>query len=133
MNEGMKFDEFNKEWLSHFASNISKKDLQNKVVKTGNYIWHIFSWELIEEKEYSTGTKARQEFDNIDKLGAWYIIPFEKRAVVQRLTAEYSTSKRLDEEIEIYVVARDFSWTYIKTHEGMCGPYFYKRKNVCKK
>ena len=28
--------------------------------------------------------------------------------------------------IEIYVVAPDFSWTYIKTHESMCGPYFMK-------
>ena len=31
-----------------------------------------------------------------------------------------------DEMTEIYVIASDFSWTYIKTHESMCGPYFMK-------
>ena len=28
---------------------------------------------------------------------------------------------------EFYVVAKDYSWTYIKTHEGdLCGPYFMR-------
>ena len=26
---------------------------------------------------------------------------------------------------DVYIVAKDFSWTYVKTHEtGWCGPYF---------
>jgi hypothetical protein len=29
---------------------------------------------------------------------------------------------------EVYITAADFSWTYIKTHEGdCCGPYFCYR------
>ncbi|WML52215.1 DUF4275 family protein [Neobacillus sp. PS3-12] len=27
------------------------------------------------------------------------------------------------------VVDGDFNWTYVKTHEGDCGPYFYKSIN----
>lgn len=34
MYVGMKPDAFQKEWLKHFASNISKRDIENKVVKT---------------------------------------------------------------------------------------------------
>jgi len=29
----------------------------------------------------------------------------------------------------LYVVAKDYSWTYIKTHENdLCGPYFMRIK-----
>ncbi|MGM9667788.1 MAG: DUF4275 family protein [Eubacteriales bacterium] len=32
-------------------------------------------------------------------------------------------------ECEIFAAAADFSWTYIKTHEGdCCGPYFYRKE-----
>ena len=44
----------------------------------------------------------------------------------KELTAKLNTANALDEMTEIYVVAPDFSWTYIKTHESMCGPYFMK-------
>ena len=44
----------------------------------------------------------------------------------KKLTTKLSTAKALDEMTEIYVIDSDFSWTYIKTHESMCGPYFMK-------
>lgn len=58
MYAGMRLKEFKKEWLLHFATNISKRDIENKVVKTGNYIWHIFSWELVNSNDYLTGEKS---------------------------------------------------------------------------
>ena len=122
----MRLKEFKKEWLLHFATNISKRDIENKVVKTGNYIWHIFSWELVNSNDYLTGEKARHTFNKTNKANAWYIIPFERNASVRILNFENITAEQLDEENEIYIVARDFSWTYIKTHEDdLCGPYFY--------
>ncbi|MBT2723991.1 DUF4275 family protein [Bacillus sp. ISL-46] len=27
---------------------------------------------------------------------------------------------------DVYVVDKDFTWTYILTHEYFCGPYFYQ-------
>ena len=126
MYVGMRLKEFKKEWLLHFAANISKRDIENKVVKTGNYIWHIFSWELVNSNDYLTGEKARHAFNKVNKANAWYIIPFERNASVRILNFENITAEQLDEENEIYIVARDFSWTYIKTHEDdLCGPYFY--------
>ena len=33
-----------------------------------------------------------------------------------------------DRASDVYIVAKDFSWTYVRTHEeGWCGPYFCKR------
>ena len=48
--------------------------------------------------------------------------------VKDRLPARYNTAEKIDKwTVEFYVVAKDYSWTYIKTHEcDLCGPYFYK-------
>jgi len=42
------------------------------------------------------------------------------------LPARYNTAEKIDKWIvEFYVVAKDYSLTYIKTHEcDLCGPYF---------
>lgn len=126
MYVGMRLNEFKNEWLRHFAANISKRDIENKVLKKGNYIWHIFSWELVNPNNFLISEKARHAFNKANKANAWYIIPFERNSSVKILNSENITAEQLDEETEIYVVARNFSWTYIKTHENdLCGPYFY--------
>lgn len=127
MYVGMKLDAFKKEWLKHFASNISKRDIENKVVKTGGYIWHIFSFELVDSNNYLSGEEARSAFNKADKANSWYIIPFERKTSVKISDFENITAEQLEKETEIYVVARDLSWTYIKTHDNdWCGPYFYR-------
>lgn len=63
MYVGMKLDALQKEWLKHFASNISKRDIENKVVKTGGYIWHIFSFALVDSSNYLSGEEARSAFN----------------------------------------------------------------------
>ncbi len=46
MYVGMKLDAFKKEWLKHFASNISKRDIENKVVKQAGIsgTFFLLSW-----------------------------------------------------------------------------------------
>ncbi|WP_082615037.1 DUF4275 family protein [Paenibacillus sp. Soil787] len=35
------------------------------------------------------------------------------------------TADELMDEADIYVVDKEFNWTYVITHEtGLCGPYF---------
>ena len=112
-------------WLIHFAKGISRENIEKNVVSTGNYLWHVFSWELLDKKVFVSGDSARQAYDQIDKLNALYIDWFGDDET-KKLTPKLSTAKALDEMTEVYVIASDFSWTYIKTHEGMCGPYFMK-------
>ena len=120
--------EFYKKWLSAFASNISASDIKKYVVSTGDYIWHTFSWELLDENKYLMGEEAKKAYDKEDKSDAIYIEWFENDET-KDLTWELSSAKALDKLGEVYVVAKDFSWTYIKTHEGnLCGPYFMKLK-----
>ena len=117
--------EFYSAWLSHFAKGVSRENIEKYVVSTGNYLWHVFSWELLEKKVFLSGDSARQAYDQTDKHNALYIDWFEDDET-KKLTEILSTAKALDEMIEIYVIASDFSWTYIKTHESMCAPNFMK-------
>ena len=118
-------NEFYSAWLSHFAKDISRKDIEKYVVATGNYLWHVFSWELLDKKAFLTGDIARKAYDKIDKHNALYIEWFEDHET-NNFTTNLNTADALDKMTEVYIVASDFSWTYIKTHESMCGPYFMK-------
>lgn len=116
-------DEFYVKWLEAFASDIPEKEIEKYVVSTGNLLWHVFSWELLDGKLYLSGVEAKNAYDSIDKRGASYIEWFsDERA--KEITSDLTTAKALDQYVEVYVVGKDFAWTYIKTHESSCGPYF---------
>ena len=127
----MFIQDFEKKWMSSFANGIDKKDIQKYVVSTGNYIWHIFSWKLLPQGSYLVGDAARKAFDCLSKEqreNALYIEPFGSEETFS-LSCQNATAKKLDHYTEIYAAAKDFSWTYIKTHEGdWCGPYFYRKE-----
>ena len=118
-------NEFYKNWLEHFAVGISPKDLKKYVVSTGNLIWHTFSWELLDDSKFLEGDDARKAYNEINKSGAQYIEWF-KDEKTHDITWELNSATALDKKVEVYVIASDFSWTYIKTHESTCGPYFMK-------
>lgn len=121
----MNKSDFYQKWLEHFAVGISERDLERYVVSTGNYLWHIFSWELLERNKYCTGDAARAAYEQMDKKGAMCIDWFFDEQTVE-LEFPMTKANTLDRFTEIYVVSPDFSWTYMKTHESMCGPYFMK-------
>ena len=120
----MNLQAFEKRWLQHFAAEVSKESIEKYVVSTGNYIWHVFSWNLLPQERYLTGEAAQKAYDQADKTGAVYIKPFGGTGS-HALPKALMRASALDALIEVYVAAKDFSWTYIKTHENdMCGPYF---------
>ena len=120
-------NEFYDKWLNVFAANISQEDREKYIVSYGNYIWHAFSWELLDKNVYLVGDAAREAYDRIDKSGAVYLRWFDDEQTAE-LSEDLRTAQALEALHEVYVVSRDFSWTYIKTHErDLCGPYFMKR------
>ena len=129
----MTLNEFEKRWLAAFAEGIPKKKLEKYVVSYGNYIWHIFSWKLLPKGSYLKGAAAREAYDRISRYErdrALFIEPFgEEHPESFSMTWQESSAGQLDQRTEIFVAAEDFSWTYIKTHEGdLFGPYFYSKK-----
>lgn len=127
----MSNSKFINQWLRHFASDVPEKDLRQHVLGRGNYIWHIFSWKLLPEGSYLVGNAAREAYDQVDKTDAVYYEPFQG-GEARPVTEAQSCAALLDTRktyTEIYIVGKDFSWTYIKTHEDdLCGPYFYQKQ-----
>ena len=117
--------EFYTQWLNHFAVGIPAKKLQKHVLDEGNLLWHVFSHELLDTSAFLEGKAARKAFDKVSKHGALCVEWFEDEPPYE-LPPELFAAKALDKLVEVYVVAADFSWTYIKTHESTCGPYFMK-------
>ena len=116
---------FINQWLRHFASNVPQKQLDSCV--KGQYIWHVFSYKLITHGVL-TGDAARKTFNSVDKSNCICCDIFGDGGVTDTLPDCCNTAEEIDEQlVEFYVVAQDYSWTYIKTHEGdLCGPYFFK-------
>ena len=124
----MNLNEFERCWLEHFSTDISEESMEKYVVSTGNYIWHVFSWKLLPEEAYLMGDEARRAYDLVDKKDAIYIDVFDD-GVSKTLEQKYDKAVSLEALTEVYVAAKDFSWTYIKTHENdLCGPYFCRKR-----
>lgn len=113
---------FRRKWLASFAAGVSHEDIKTYVKEYGNYIWHVFSWELLDKERYLSGDAARAAFDAADRQGAVCIEWFTDKWT--RYIDPGMTAADIERKTEIYIAAADFSWTYIKTHEKTCGPYF---------
>ena len=115
------------EWENNFAKHLTQEEkdsiyLNNKEGYCG-YLWHLFSYE---KKGCVIGGEALKSFDNQTK-SVCYI--FEQHSDYALILENASEIKACDipNGIDIYVVDKEFNWTFIKTHEAdWCGPYFSK-------
>ena len=117
---------FINQWLRHFAKEVPQDQLE-KYVKD-QYIWHVFSWELIKPDGLLTGDAARRAYNQAVKTDCIFCDMYNNGGVTDKLSPQYDTAEKIDENLtEFYVVAKEYSWTYIKTHESdLCGPYFLR-------
>ena len=115
---------FQNQWLRHFAGNLSKEQFE-KYIKD-QYIWHVFSWELISYENLLIGNAARTAYNRKDKSECIFCDMFGCDGVTDKCSSLHESAEKIDEEFaEFYAISKDYSWTYIKTHEGdACGPYF---------
>ena len=117
-------DSLIKKWLSVFGKGVDKELMDKHVTSYGNHLWHLFTWG---EVPCLNGDDARKAFDELPYEEAirfydGYACHIEKVSVIGKITAKAVDKER---ESDVYIVAKDFSWTYVRTHEtGLCGPYF---------
>ncbi len=114
------------QWLDAFAGSVSEADLGKHVLAEGNCLWHIFSWELVPSLE---GNAARDALAALPAgkvylfyEGKWNDLPYV-RPVELPLAGDFFDGLR-----DVYLVDKDFTWTYVHTHEAHCGPYFCRPK-----
>jgi hypothetical protein len=120
-----KGQELQKQWGEVFAKDLSKN--QKRQIHYGQFLWHVFSYELLPCKK---GQTARNAFDIVLKDECFIFYQNNKNAFLLEKSGGLK-SDHIINEIEglihdVYVVDKYFSWTYIQTHEEDCGPYFYK-------
>lgn len=115
---------FQNQWLRHFAHGLSKKDFEAHVKE--KFIWHVFSFGLLSPENLLIGDAARDAYNSKDKTQCIYCDMFGNNGVTDQNSSCCDTAEKIDAGfLEFYVVSKDYSWTYIKTHEGdLCGPYF---------
>ena len=118
-----------KQWENNFTDHLSieeKKSIHlHDTYDECGYLWHIFSFE---KRDNLSGGEAEEAFNNEDKEDCYIFYQRSDTAlIIER--ANMLTAHELANESDIYVVDRQFKWTYVVTHEKeYCGPYFSRNK-----
>ena len=115
-------------WLSAFASNVPTDVIDKYVSNLGDELWHIF---FCPEIFSLTGDAARAAYDEISAREVLFFQLHRRnrtRYIVHELVLANSSaldSATVSTYPDAFIVAPDFSWTYVHSHEGDC--YFCRR------
>ncbi len=118
-------------WLYTFARDVDKSFIEDHVTSAGNFLWHIFSFEKVECLRDDAARRAfdSMEYDRAIRFHSGYSGQISDVCETGKILAEALDKEHKRNAQDVYIVAPDFSWTYVKTHEnGWCGPYFCYRK-----
>jgi len=111
-----------KKWLAVFGKEVDQKLIEEHVTSYGNLLWHLFTWGKV---PCLKGDEARKAFDALSYTEAirfydGYAGHIDKVAVIEKISANKVDKDKVS---DVYIVAEDFSWTYVRTHEYHLGPY----------
>ena len=115
-------------WLDTFAADVSEEDLGKYVLAGGSYLWNIFSEKLVPCLEGDEAQKALAELPDTD-CHRFYkeYAPQDQPRIKAISMAEVSS---LPDDLDWYLVDKDFTWTYVHTHEEDCGHYFCREPKI---
>lgn len=120
------FIKYKKKWVDSFAPKDDIKKARMLCVgsrRNSGFLWHLFSFEILNCED---GDGAMKLFDAQHKSDCVVVSGIDNIAFSLK-NADKLNAEMLDQFTDVTVTAVDFSWTYSKTHEGMFGPYFYKK------
>jgi len=114
-----------KQWEENFANHLTSDEKKHIFLNdSGGYLWHLFSYE---KRVCLKGEEANKAFNNIPKVSCYVFYQRTNDALIVESASSFNVDD-LNEESDIYIVDKEFNWTYIKTHEkGYLGPYFSMR------
>jgi hypothetical protein len=119
-----------KQWEINFAGHLSYEEKKSIHLYDDDgacgYLWHLFSYE---KKEALKNELAENAFNNELKGYCYVFYQHSDYALILENASNFTANDLLKEK-DIYVVDKDFKWTYVKTHEtGWLGPYFSCKTN----
>lgn len=114
-------------WLSSFGKDVDGNIIRNYVTASHNYLWHLFTWGNV---SCLKGDNARKAFDDLRYSEAIVFYDGYSNSINNVSFVEKISADEIDknENSDVYIVAKDFSWTYVRTHEEHCGPFFCKKQ-----
>lgn len=129
---GMDSQAFAQKWKSVFAGEVPREIVEQRIDGRGCYLWHAFSWGNAPCVERGAADAA---FDAADKDGAFIAEEYAFHGGGKNIEYFFRKcplglkSADLADMAEVFVVGRNFRWTYVVTHETGCGlgPYFAER------
>jgi hypothetical protein len=118
-----KGSELRKHWEEKFTHTLSKS--QKQKIYLNQHLWHVYSYNKLSCLE---GQQATEAFNKLKKNVCYIFYQENENAIMienARSVKAEDVINNIDGYIDdVYVVDKDFSWTYIYTHEKFCGPYF---------
>lgn len=115
-------EEIKELWDNTFAKNINEEIRES--IHYHQFKWHIFSYK---KQECLKEIAARKAFDVVSK-DELYVMYQDSPYVIQCSKVNKVIAADFDSRQDIYIFDKNFTWTYVHTHESTCGPYFYKMK-----
>ena len=120
------------QWDALFSSLVPEQVKSNTIHYSDQFKWHIFSFGLLKALN---DLQARQAFNAQEKGSLYMFFQYGEKAFhiknAALLSAEdldvLSDHSTLD-NADMYIYDPLSKWTYVKTHEASCGPYFYCSK-----
>ena len=119
-----------KEWENNFANHLNEKEKKAIYLLDdggfGGYLWHLFSYE---KKDCLEGEKAEEAFNNERKNKCYVFFQHSDYALLLENASTFHTDDLIDEiGTDMYIVDKQFRWTFVLTHETGClGPYFSRK------
>ena len=117
-------------WDEEFAAHLSHQEKESIFLYDEDglcgFLWHIFSYE---KKECLEKDQAEKAFDMEPKRFCYLLYQHCDHALLIENASALKAIDLIDEE-DIYIVDKEFTWTFVVTHEkGLCGPYFARQRN----
>ena len=114
-------------WISVFGKGVDKKMIDDHVTSYCNHLWHLFTWGNV---PCLSGEEARRAFDVLHYTEAIRFYGGQSNYVENISVVEKLSANEVDRDNhnDVYIVAKDFSWTYVRTHELDLGPYLCVNK-----
>jgi hypothetical protein len=113
------------QWEHHFANHLSDDEKRSIYLNVAHgYLWHLFSYG---KKACLEGDRAEKAFNEEPKKACFLFYQHSDDAFILE-NSSMLTADDLLNEMDVYVVDKEFTWTYVRTHEtGWCGPYFSRK------
>lgn len=107
------------QWEIKFAPHLTSVD--KKAIFMSQYLWHAFSFHRLPCLQREAAVQA---FRSVPQKNCYVFFQHSDHALLFE-DAGSVEAEEFAQEGDVYIVDREFGWTFVMTHEGQwCGPYY---------